>query len=86
MPKLKKMPKTQGVDKYIGPFTTSRITDNHAVIPKEELGSQKTKKSLFTLHALTISAVVIPANRYPKSKITPVPTVFLWRLYLMMVD
>ena len=44
MPKLKKMPKTQGEDKYIGPFTTSRITDSHAVITKEELGSKKDKK------------------------------------------
>ena len=44
MPKLKKMPKTQGQDKYLGPFTTSRITDSHAVISKEELGSKKDKK------------------------------------------
>ena len=43
MPKLKKMPNTKQQEKYIGPFTVSRLTDSDAFIPNPK-GWKKDKE------------------------------------------
>ena len=44
MPKLKKMLNTELQTKYLGPYTVSRITESHAVIPNPKKGLIKEKK------------------------------------------
>lgn len=39
MPKLKKMPNTKHQNKYLGPYTVSRMTDSHAIIPNPKCGA-----------------------------------------------
>ena len=40
------MPNTKHQSKYLGPYTVSRVTDSHAIIPdpKASTGSKKEKK------------------------------------------
>ena len=46
MPKLKKTPNTKQQSKFLGPYTVTRITDSHVVIPnpKSGTGVKKDKK------------------------------------------
>ena len=46
MPKIKKMPNTKQQRRYLGPYTVTRVTDSHAVIPDPKAGAglKKEKK------------------------------------------
>ena len=47
MPKLKHLPKTKNQSKYLGPYTVSKVTNNHVTISQTELGAKKDKKITF---------------------------------------
>ena len=47
MPKLKHLPRTKKQSKYLGPYTVSKVTNNHVTISRTELGAKKDKKITF---------------------------------------
>ena len=44
MTKLKNMPNTKKQSKYFGSCTVSRVTDNHAIVSNQKVGSKREKK------------------------------------------